>query len=1224
MIDRCLFLCFLLGVVPATAQPVSLFDGRTLDGWEGNPDVWRVRDGAIVGGSLAGNPRNEFLVTKQRYRHFALRLEYKLVGTEGFVNGGVQIRSRRLSDPAHEVSGYQADIGAGHSGELYDESRRRKTLAGPTKEFVAALEKPGEWNRYVILCEGARIRLMLNGKTTVDYTEREVGFDDEGVIGLQIHGNSKAEIAFRNITIEAFPDTLTPSHAEVLNRFGSATPSDANPAPWTGEKFDLGSGETVVFAGQENLVRMQADGTLEAKLAVAFAARRPRFRSMAWEGDTVYAQWRDANFGSWSDQLAAAGATVVVAQFGQMEAFDGPAKLPQFAAAYHRLLDQFAVRTPRLVLLSPLPFETAASPLAPAAPDLTRRNPDVRAYVDAVRDIARQRGALFVDLFAPLSVRPAGAPRLTDNGVHLNAEGLRVVSDLIARQLAFAAPPAEESAGLRDAIAQKNRLWFDCWRPANWSFVYGNRVTQPFGKAEGESPSLHGNFERHKPMIAAFDGRIHALAEGKPAPPPPPPAEPIARRAIVPTPVEELASFTVADGFEVTLFADERDGVSKPTQIAWDEQGRLYVACSPTYPHTLPGIKPADFILVLEDTTGAGRANRSHRFAEGLTMVQGVEPGDGGVYVCDFDRLLHLRDTDGDGRADTRRTVFAGFGIGDTHQMINSVAHGPDGSLWFSQGHHAYSRVETPRGLEQLDSAALWRLRPRTLKLEGFFNDGKAGFNLWGAVFDDYNQLFHKSAERTDGYYSVPGLVHSLKNVDEYHGVGNLFSSGIKTTSLDIIGTRALPESVQGCAVIAGFFGNTVDLHRFKDDGSGFVAEQLPKLLQSSSKSFRPVDVSVGPDGAIYIADWLNPIIGHYQASYADPLRDRSHGRIWRLAAKNRPAVKCPALAAMSPPELLDQLRSPERWTRHQAKRLLFEAPTPAVAAAADDWVKRLDPAAPDTERLELEVIGVYTAHELVRPTLLARLLAAKDARVRAYAVRTVGDWAEHLPDALALLGLRVRDPHPRVRLEAIVAASYVRKPHAVLTALEALESPQDRFITYALAQTVRSLEPLWRPALADGSLPLAVKTPGADYLRTTAGAVPVATHPGKIIYDSLCLNCHQADGRGLPGIYPPLARSEWVAGDLAPLIRIILHGLAGPIEVAGEKFGVANPVPMPPMGLDDQQAADVLTWIRRNLGNSAPAITPAQVKAVRAATAGRTAPWSPAELKANASSPEK
>jgi len=164
-----------------------------------------VRDGVIVGGSLEGNPRNEFLATVKGYTNFVLRLEYKLVGTEGFVNSGVQIRSVRVKDPPNEMSGYQADIGAGFSGSLYDESRRNKVLAHAVDEQIKRLEKPGDWSYYEVRCIGRRIQIVLNHEQTVDYTETDESIRQDGIIGLQIHGGNKAEVSFRAITIEELP-----------------------------------------------------------------------------------------------------------------------------------------------------------------------------------------------------------------------------------------------------------------------------------------------------------------------------------------------------------------------------------------------------------------------------------------------------------------------------------------------------------------------------------------------------------------------------------------------------------------------------------------------------------------------------------------------------------------------------------------------------------------------------------------------------------------------------------------------------------------------------------------------------------------------------------------------------------------------------------------------------------------------------------------------------------
>jgi glucose/arabinose dehydrogenase/mono/diheme cytochrome c family protein len=999
---------------------------------------------------------------------------------------------------------------------------------------------------------------------------------------------------------------------EVLRRFKQDSAAKAI-APWTDGKFTLASNDVVVFAGQMNFVLEQKAGTLEALLASAFAEQRPRFRSMAWEGDTVYEQWRDLNFGSWTSQLEAAGATAVIAQFGQVEALDGPARLPEFTAAYHRLLDQFAARTPQLVLVSPMPFE---KPRQPHAPDLPARNDHLGAYVDVVRRIARERRAIFVDLFAALSKRPAGALRLTENGMHLTPEGQRIVAGLIAQELGAKVSRTADMDDLRAAISEKNRLWFDCWRPANWSFVYGDRISQLFAKSSGSAPSLAELFERHKPLISALDARIHQLARGEKAPPYVPPLPETSADTNQLSPEAELATFTMAEGYEVNLFASERDGVVKPTQISWDERGRLYVACSPTYPHILAGRKPADYVLALEDSDGDGRADKSSRVVEGLTMAQGVEPGDGGLYVCDYDQLVHFRDTNGDGRADQRRLIFSGFGVGDTHQLINSISHGPEGSLWFTQGLHAFARIETPWGLARLDRAGLWRLRPRTLRLDTFFNGAKAGHNCWGVAFDDFNQMFHKSGDRPDGYYTVPGLAR-ISDPAEYHPLGAIFGSPSKTTGLDIIGTRALPDDVQGCAVIGDYFGNKIELHRFADKGSGFSTTLLPRPLKSSSTSFRPVDVSIGPDGAIYVADWFNPIIGHYQASYADPRRDKTHGRIWRISAKDRPRIKQPKLATMTAFELLGQLRSPERWTRYQAKRLLFDMPSESTLRAASEWIEKLSSNEADYERLLLEAIGVFEAHETPNPALLAKLLGASDPRVRAYGARVVGAWVGHLPDPLALLRERIRDSHPRVRLESIVACSYVPRSEAVEVAVQALDSPRDPFIDYALKQTVRALRPHWNRAFAEDRITFGGNAAHKDYVAKIAGDIPAEPHPGKLVYDMACLPCHQPDGKGVAGIYPPIFESDWVRGDPSALIRIVLHGLTGTITVAGKEYGGANSVPMPSFGaLDDQQIADVLTYIRGSFGNSATPVTAVAVQSIRSMTEARSTPWTIAELR--------
>ncbi|MBA3700674.1 MAG: DUF1080 domain-containing protein [Planctomycetes bacterium] len=195
-----------LGWVSAAEQP--LFDGKSFAGWEGDTaKTWRIEDGAIVAGDLNVKfPRNEFLATTKSYKNFVLRLEYKIEGTEGFVNSGVQIRSVRIDQPAHEMRGYQADIGKDWSGSLYDESRRNKVLAKADPAVVAKAENLSEWNRYEIRCEGPRIILRINGTQTVDYTEMDATIPLDGHIAVQIHGDGKTIVRFRNLTIEQLPD----------------------------------------------------------------------------------------------------------------------------------------------------------------------------------------------------------------------------------------------------------------------------------------------------------------------------------------------------------------------------------------------------------------------------------------------------------------------------------------------------------------------------------------------------------------------------------------------------------------------------------------------------------------------------------------------------------------------------------------------------------------------------------------------------------------------------------------------------------------------------------------------------------------------------------------------------------------------------------------------------------------------------------------------------------
>jgi putative heme-binding domain-containing protein len=527
-------------------------------------------------------------------------------------------------------------------------------------------------------------------------------------------------------------------------------------------------------------------------------------------------------------------------------------------------------------------------------------------------------------------------------------------------------------------------------------------------------------------------------------------------------PENERRALQLAEGYEVGLFASEKEGVVKPVQIRWDPRGRLWVACTPTYPQIVPGEKADDRIVVLEDADGDGRADRSTVFAGGMNHIMGLELGDGGVYVGQGAELLHLKDTDGDGRADERRVVLRGFGTGDSHQIINNFAWSPGGELWFCQGLHAYSRVETPWGVEKLDQAAVWRFYPRRLRLDGLLHNSMGPQNPWGIAFDDWGQPVMFAGNGQGVYYLTPALVRTR----HFLSLAQIWDKTHKLSGPDVLSGRHLPEEVHGLFVSGSYLNNRVLWFRLTEDGAGFRAKDLPPLVVSTDTSFRPVDVKVGPDGAIYVCDWFNPVIGHYQASFRHPSRDKTRGRIWRITARGRPLVERPKLVGLAASALLERLKSPERWERHQARRLLADLDGADAARAVGEWAARIE-----DDRLLFEAVAALETHEVVEPRLLSRLARAADPRARAYAARVAGRWQDRLADPLALLSRLVADDHPRVRLEAVAAAGAVPSPRSVEVAAISVDRPMDRFIAYALTQAVHATKPHWKPAFEAGKL---------------------------------------------------------------------------------------------------------------------------------------------------------
>lgn len=528
----------------------------------------------------------------------------------------------------------------------------------------------------------------------------------------------------------------------------------------------------------------------------------------------------------------------------------------------------------------------------------------------------------------------------------------------------------------------------------------------------------------------------------------------------------ELASFAVDKRLQVNLFADESMGIANPVCMRWDGRGRLWVLCTWAYPQLKPGTKPNDKLLILEDTKGDGKADKISTYIDGLNMPTGFALGHGGAYIGNGRDLIHVRDTNGDGKADKQEVLFTGFGTGDTHQNINSFTWSPGGELFFSQGLHCFSRVQTPWGIRKLDEHGSWRLRPLRRQLHAHRRTSGGG-NPWGFAFGNWGEPFIKDNGTPVGEL-LPGMVASEHIIHASLAIGG---TKIKSMIIEIVDTPTLPKDFQGDFLIAGYYARNIARLRPSVNGAGHKLQTLAPILTSSHNAFRPVDLNTGPDGALYVADWFNPIIGHYQASLRHPDRDKKHGRIWRITAKGAPLLKPPTLAKMNTAQLCNLLAAPHRRTRQLAKLRLMDLPKAEAIAATQQWADSLKPNDPKLEAKLFEAIGVLESHEVVNRPLLERLLAAKDYRARAYATRVVGRWHDRLKNPLTLLRSSATDEHPRVRLEAIVAASDVRGAESIAIAALAADGSSDRFITFAFKNAVHALANEWKPALLAGKL---------------------------------------------------------------------------------------------------------------------------------------------------------
>ena len=851
--------------------------------------------------------------------------------------------------------------------------------------------------------------------------------------------------------------------------------------------LELQSGQKVVLIGNTLAERMQYFNHFETLLHSRFAQQNLVVRNLGWSADAIDVRLRSQDFPDHGHTLIDHQPDVILAFFGYNESFAGPSGVVRFEAQLAKFIQDLQElryptqtytrgsyeptamdkegspeHTPQIVLISPIANQDLEVRGILAG---QKNNENIALYSAAMERVAQQAGIPFVDLFTPTKklFAESDAP-LTMNGCHLNDAGYRELAQILDTELfgENVTTPAD-AAQLRAAVAEKNLQFFYDLRAINGFYIYGGRK-EPFGVV-----NFPAEFKKLRKMTSVRDERIWKLARGERVP------DEIDdsgtgdfveiqtnfKNEVYITPPEEAAElFSLAEGYEISLWASEVEfpNLENPVQFTFDAQGRLFVTTMSSYPMYLPGVPVDDKVLILADSDGDGKADQETIFARGLHVPTGIELADGGAYVAQQPNLMFIRDTNGDDVADEYQLRLHGFDTADSHHALSAFELGPGGALYFQEGTFHHSQTETPYGPRRVANASVFRYEPRTEKFDIFVSYDFA--NPWGHCFDQWGQNFVADASGGANYVGA-AFSGDLDHPRKHPGLKQfLVKQWRPTCGCEIVSSRHFPDDAQGNYLLNNCIGfQGVLQYRFKDEGSGFFAEPVEPLLRSSDPSFRPVDLQFGPDGALYVLDWFNPLVGHMQHNLRDPNRDKSHGRIWRITYPERPTVE-PAKIAGEPLEnLLNLLKVYEDRTRFRARRELRDRPTDDVMAAIENWITGLSSEEELYERHLLEALWVKQHHDVVDPALLSRLLSAEDGRVRAAAVRVLCYWRDRVDDPLGLLQAAVNDEHPRVRLEAIRALSFFDSQAALDIVVESLIYDQDVYLEYALQETMETLQ---------------------------------------------------------------------------------------------------------------------------------------------------------------------
>lgn len=918
-------------------------------------------------------------------------------------------------------------------------------------------------------------------------------------------------------------------------------------------------------------------------------------------------------------------ADIIIAFFGFNESFQGREGLENYkgelAAFIRHTMDQKynGVHAPQLALISPIAFEDLSDKFD--LPDGKKENENLELYTRAMAEVAKEYNVHFVDVFdTTKDWFESSEEALTIDGSQLNEEGYRKLAGLLADEVFGEADgvPEDHRNLIHAAVMEKNWMWHNDYKIPNGVHVFGRRYN-PFGP-----DNYPAELKKIREMTAIRDGAIWNAAKGEktdlaaadakttPLPPVETNYSPEKNGSLEYLYGDDaLSKLNVPPGYKIELFASEKEFVdlANPVQLSFDNKGRLWVATMPSYPHYKPGdARPNDKLIILEDTDNDGKADKQTTFADSLHLPVGFEFAPEGVYISQGTNLMLFTDDDGDDKADRREILLSGFDDHDTHHAHSAYAADPSGAIYMAEGVFLHTNVETSYGPVRATNGGFYRYSPQRRHLERTAQLSIP--NPWGIAFDDWGQNFFAETSGPDVRWMMPGSIKPRYGVATHKSM-NLIEDKHRvrpTSGLEFVSSRHFPDEVQGDLLInntIGFLGTKQ--HTMEDDGTGYKSRHRADLVQSADKNFRPVDMEFAPDGSLYLVDWHNILIGHMQHNARDPLRDHVHGRIYRVTYPSRPLVTPAKVDGASITELLENLKLPEFRTRYRTRRELRGRDREEVLSALTKWVANLNIEDEKYEHHLVEALWVSWGLNQVDENILHQVLNAKDYRARAAGVRVLRYSGHQIASQPELLMKAAGDEHGRVRLEALVAASWLDKEVGLPIVKEAGKKPMDEWIVHAYETALAHLE---------GK---SVQQKKEEGIQTDLKGVERQLFiKGKDIYsrEGFCSTCHQPDGTGLSASgFPPLARTPWVVGDEERLIKIVLKGLQGPMEVLNTKY--SGQVPMTPFEgmLNDEEVAAVLTYVRNSFGNKAPAVTPEKVKEVRAAISSKKGFYSPSEL---------